>query len=256
MERHSFLLKKLHQLSGIVPIGAFLVVHFWANDFAAGGAKAYASPVAILEGIPFLTAIEWIFIFLPILYHMIYGVAIALMARNNVIRYPYVRNWRFYLMRITGIYLVFFLIFHVITLHYGLDPYTLRFHPKDLSFGAIAYALSGTWVFWFTFLGVLAATYHLANGLWEFLIDWGLTVGPRAQAWGSAAAVGVFGVMTAMGLVALFAFHHQVGSPGATGLAGPNRVASLTSPGARRTGRGLTVPAPRGASTGDSNLGR
>jgi len=36
----SFLLRRLHSLSGIFPIGAFLVEHFFSNAFAVNGANA------------------------------------------------------------------------------------------------------------------------------------------------------------------------------------------------------------------------
>ena len=52
---HSFLLRRLHSLSGIVPVGAFLVEHFISNSFATNGPKAYADQVKFLTGLPFAT---------------------------------------------------------------------------------------------------------------------------------------------------------------------------------------------------------
>src|SRR5215813_4977979 len=74
---HSFLLRKLHSLSGIVPIGAFLVEHLVSNFEALKGPAAYAAQVKFLNGLPFVRVLEWAFIFLPLLYHGLYGVYIA-----------------------------------------------------------------------------------------------------------------------------------------------------------------------------------
>src|SRR5437899_8013243 len=48
----SFLLRRLHSLSGIVPIGAFLVEHFISNAFATRGPAAYAKQVEFLSSFP------------------------------------------------------------------------------------------------------------------------------------------------------------------------------------------------------------
>src|ERR1017187_3012532 len=82
---HSFLLRKLHSLSGIVPIGAFLIEHLVSNFEALKGPAAYAAQVKFLNGLPFVRILEWTFIFLPILYHALYGVWIWLRGKSNVI---------------------------------------------------------------------------------------------------------------------------------------------------------------------------
>lgn len=51
---NSFLLRRLHSLTGIVPIGAFLVEHFMSNAFATNGPIAYDDQVKFLTGLPSL----------------------------------------------------------------------------------------------------------------------------------------------------------------------------------------------------------
>ena len=51
-EGHSFLLRRLHSLSGIVPIGAFLVEHILSNFEALNGPLAYAQQVKFLNSLP------------------------------------------------------------------------------------------------------------------------------------------------------------------------------------------------------------
>ena len=66
---YSFVLRRLHSLSGIVPIGAFLIEHFISNSEATKGVQAYNDQVKFLTSLPFVHVLEWVFIFLPLLYH-------------------------------------------------------------------------------------------------------------------------------------------------------------------------------------------
>ena len=74
---HSFLLRRLHSLSGIIPIGAFLIEHIVSNFEALKGPAAYAAQVKFLNALPLVRVLEWTFIFLPLLYHAVYGVYIG-----------------------------------------------------------------------------------------------------------------------------------------------------------------------------------
>ena len=68
-EGSSFLWHKLHSLLGIIPIGAFLLEHLLSNFEALKGPIAYGAQVKFLNGLPLVRLLEWVFIFLPILYH-------------------------------------------------------------------------------------------------------------------------------------------------------------------------------------------
>ncbi|MCL6521135.1 MAG: succinate dehydrogenase [Firmicutes bacterium] len=167
-----FFWSRLHSLSGVVPVGVFLTFHLWANSAALAGPKAYNQVVRLLESLPALIVVETLFIFLPILYHAIYGFVIMRTAQYNVNRYPFARNWYFTLQRATGVIVFVFIVYHVLT---------LRFVGPSASFAKVAAELSNPWTFAFWVVGILSATWHLANGLWLFGIDWGILVSPRAQ---------------------------------------------------------------------------
>ena len=36
-------------------------------------------------------------------------------------------------------------------------------------------------MFAFYLVGIISAIFHFANGLWSFLVSWGITVSPRSQ---------------------------------------------------------------------------
>src|SRR6202000_2422813 len=83
-EGHSFFWRKLHSLTGIVPIGAFLVEHIVSNFETWNGPLAYAQQVKFLNALPLVRVLEWTFIFIPLAFHALYGVFIAFRGRSHV----------------------------------------------------------------------------------------------------------------------------------------------------------------------------
>lgn len=55
-------------------------------------------------------------------------------------------------------------------------------------------------------ISVVAASYHFANGLWAFLVSWGITRGPRAQRVSSYVCMSLFAVCSIMFVASIFAF--------------------------------------------------
>ena len=200
-ERH-FWLRRLHSLTGIVPIGGYLAFHLYENYQATRGAEAYNAMVRRLQETPFALALEIGVIALPLFFHGIYGLFITGTARPNVASNRYVRNWMYFLQRVTGIVLFAFVIFHLWTTRLV----QVRDHESLDLFRLMQSSVENPWIYWFYVLGILSATFHLANGLWSFSIVWGITVGPRAQRrmmWVSAA---VFVVLSILGIQSIRAF--------------------------------------------------
>jgi succinate dehydrogenase cytochrome b subunit len=200
-ERH-FWLRRLHSLSGIVPIGGFLAFHLYENYSATRGADVYNETARALQELPFALLLEIAVIALPLFFHGVYGLFITGTARPNVISNRYVRNWMYFLQRVTGVVLFAFVIFHLWTTRLV----QVRDHESVDLFRLMQSSLENRWIFLFYVLGILSATFHLANGIWSFSIVWGLTVGPRAQRrmmWVSAV---VFVVLSLLGIGSIRAF--------------------------------------------------
>src|SRR5215218_10456882 len=102
---NTFLLRKLHQLTGIVPLGMFFFVHMWTNSTALNGAESFNEHVQTIHDMPYLLFIEIFGIFVPLAFHSIYGILISGEARHNVSSYGYARNWFYVFQRVTGLYL-------------------------------------------------------------------------------------------------------------------------------------------------------
>ena len=202
--RYHFLLRRLHSLTGIV-FGGYLVVHLLVNATIAQGGNVYQAQVDKIHDLPFLPVIEWSFIYLPILYHTVYGVWITLTGQPNVGRYPYEKNWFYVLQRASAVVIVFFMLFHVFALKYGLFGTNLAFNPHRGALRTVAQHMdSHWWITWLVYpLGIVASCYHLANGFWTAAITWGLTISAGSQRrWGFACA-GLFVLTFVAGMIAL-----------------------------------------------------
>ncbi len=200
-ERH-FWLRRLHSLSGIVPVGGFLAFHLYENYSATLGAAAYNTMTRNLQETRFALALEIAVIIVPLLFHGVYGLFVTGTARPNVVANRYVRNWMYFLQRVTGVILFAFVIFHLWTTRFV----EIRHHDQVDLFRLMEESVANPWIYAFYVLGIVSATFHLANGIWSFSIVWGLTVGPRAQRrmmWVSAA---VFVVLSFIGIRSIEAF--------------------------------------------------
>ena len=200
-DRQYFALKRLHSLTGVVPIGLFLLELLFTNARALQGPAAFDNAAAELARLPFVVLIEAAGIWLPIAFHMVLGVLIATTSQANVGKHGYARNWQYTLQRITGIVLVFYIIYHT---------WALRFDPHYLS-SASAYDyvnrhLRNPGIFAFYVVGILTACYHFGNGLFGFAIHWGIATGRNAQRMVGRIAFAVFLALSVVGIASLFGF--------------------------------------------------
>ena len=203
--QYHFLLRRLHSLTGIV-FGGYLVVHLLINATIAQGGTVYQVQVDKIHSLPFLPVIEWTFIYLPIIFHTVYGVWITLTGQPNVGNYPYGKNWAYVAQRLSAIVIVFFMLFHVLSLKYGWFGEALSFEPHR-ALGTVGRHMDrGWWLVGIVYpIGILASCFHLANGFWAAGITWGLTVSAGARRrWGMACA-GLFAVTFIAGMIALIA---------------------------------------------------
>ena len=195
-----FFARRLHSLLGIIPVGLFLVQHLVINHFATRGEEAFNTASNFMGNLPFVLFLEWFVIYIPLMFHAFYGVYIAFTAKNNVNRYGTYRNWMFMLQRITGVILVVFIAWHI---------YQTRIQKAlgaEVNYDMMADILANPFMLVFYIVGVLSATFHLANGLWAFLVTWGITQSPKSQKIVPYISIIVFFVLSIIGLQAIFAF--------------------------------------------------
>jgi len=180
---HSFLLRKLHSLSGIVPIGGFLLFHLFENMKIGLSPDTYEESIRHLWEMaprPVFYVIELAVIFVPILFHSLYGFWIWYTGQSNAGQYGYRRNWMYTLQRWSGLVAFAYMAWHVYELRFA--PGVFRPTAENLTkFREVADAITpafGTIVY---LVGGIAAAFHLGNGLFGFAYSWGLAVGRKAQ---------------------------------------------------------------------------
>lgn len=180
--RHQFLLYRLFSLAGLIPVGAFLVVHLVTNASVLGGAASFQSRVDLIHSLgPILPAVEWVFIFLPMLFHAVMGFVIIANGMPNVGSYAYMGNVRYTLQRATGMIAFVFILWHIVQLHWmGAPLGGGKFDPHHAASSA-AVALQPVLIAMLYAIGVLSTVYHFANGLWSLGITWGLWTSPAAM---------------------------------------------------------------------------
>ena len=211
-----FILRKLHQLTGVLPLGVFLLEHFYTNSKALGsvavgrsGSQSFNEAVADLQSIPYVLIVEICGIFIPLIYHAVYGLIITYQGRPNVTAYGYLHNWMYLLQRVTGVILFVFITFHVLNFRFGLIPGLNEMPVAEYphrAFDIVRSEFLNPTILAIYVVGIISTVFHFANGLWLFLVDWGLAIGRRSQrALGYAcAAIGV--ALTVVGISAALAF--------------------------------------------------
>jgi succinate dehydrogenase / fumarate reductase cytochrome b subunit len=196
----SYLLDKLQSLSGVIPIGAFLAEHFWSNSYALVSVGKYNDVSRELQQIPWRIIVETCVLFIPILFHGLYGIYIWWTGKSNAFGHPWMANWLYVLQRWTGIIAFVFIGWHL---------YTERFVGHGVtSYADVQRSLMNPWYLTFYIVGITCASFHLGNGLWNFACKWGIVVSASAQraaGWFGAAVAVAF---TFVGVAIVLALHY------------------------------------------------
>ncbi len=174
----TFYIRRLHSLCGLLALGLFLLEHIITNSEVLIGPEHFNASVAMLASIPkpIMMFIELCLILVPFLFHALYGIYIALQAKNNPKDYGYANNWYFFFQRITAYIVFIFLIWHVVYLRImvkgGGTPISAEllqaYFANPLIWGAYTIAM-------------IAAIFHFFNGITTFCMTWGIAKGPRIQ---------------------------------------------------------------------------
>ncbi len=113
LRESDFYIRRLHSLLGIIPVGLFLVQHLVINHFATRGPDAFNAASDFMGNLPFVLFLEWFIIYIPLMLHAFYGVYISFTFKSNVKKYGTFRNWMFFWQRVTGVFLVVFIAWHI-----------------------------------------------------------------------------------------------------------------------------------------------
>ncbi|TWU37825.1 Succinate dehydrogenase cytochrome b558 subunit [Novipirellula aureliae] len=171
-----------------------MCVHLTVNSSLLNSVQSFQGAVYGIHSLGrFLPIVEWGGIFLPLLFHALFGVWIAKNAKLNTSQYKYTSNRRYSWQRWTGVIALVYLFVHVLHLHgwFHFAPYLAVIEPMNFAqfkpYNAASTMMSAMNDFggfvWpaFYLVGMLCCVYHLANGIWTAGITWGLWLTPAAQ---------------------------------------------------------------------------
>ncbi len=180
-DRRGPLLQRLHSLSGVVPLGAFLLFHLWITSSLGGSRAVYDRQVGFLHGGPLLGLLEVFLVIVPLVYHGAYGIVRSLQPRDP--NHAYSNDVMVTLQRATGIIVLVFVAAHVWefrgqTWTHGLavSSYstTLTEHLSSTQQGVPFLALG-------YLAGIAATVFHLVAGMSSFCTTWGFTTTVTAR---------------------------------------------------------------------------
>ncbi|MBP87331.1 MAG: succinate dehydrogenase [Planctomycetaceae bacterium] len=192
MARNEFLIRRLHSLSGLVPVGAYMCVHLLTNASVLDSSATFQRAVHQIHSLGnLLPLVEWVFIFIPILFHGVIGVVIIRGGLPNYGSYKYTSNLRYTLQRATGMIAFVFIVWHVFHMHgwFHFEAWKTnvaeplrgaQFSPYNAA-SSLGVAMAGVVYPLLYATGILSCVYHLANGIWTMGITWGVWVSPAAQ---------------------------------------------------------------------------
>src|SRR5262249_31767701 len=152
----------------------------WTYSSALQGRQAFERAVG-LTAAPYFLVLEVAFVWLPLIFHGVYGIKLWFEGQSNLTRYPHFENWMYSLQRLTGGLSAIFIIYHF--WHFRWPLLLGKIGREDL-FPELCASLSSTFkgipgVALASLLGIAAATFHLANGLTGFCFSWGITQSRR-----------------------------------------------------------------------------
>lgn len=211
LTRESFFWHRVHSLTGIVPVGFYMVQHLTLNSFSLAGPEKFNAVIGFFAGMPthLLLALEAIFIWLPLLFHGVYGIFIAGRAQPNYFsrKYRWSENRMYVFQRWSGIALFFLLIAHVVTTTVKAKVSPLGHEAIEFEAWNRSLVSGGTYLVLILYaVGVLLASYHLCYGIWNFCIRWGITVSERSQMACQKLCGVLFILITLLGWGALIGF--------------------------------------------------
>jgi succinate dehydrogenase / fumarate reductase cytochrome b subunit len=209
LNKENYFWHKVQSITGIIPVGFYMVQHLTLNSFTLAGPEKFNGVIEFFETLPkhILLGLEIFAIWLPLLFHAVYGLFIVGRAQQNYLgtKYGWSQNRMYTLQRWSGILIFFFLIMHIATttgVKYAQNS------AEPILYAAWQEKLTSLFGLWFVIymIGIAASAYHLAYGIWNFCIRWGITISDRAQMKVQKFSFGFFVAITLLGWGALAGF--------------------------------------------------
>jgi succinate dehydrogenase / fumarate reductase cytochrome b subunit len=201
--------RRAHSLTGVVPVGAFVLVHLWTNSRALAGARAFGEGFSTATNTPLFLFLEVATLHVPLAYHAIYGFALVVKGTTRSGRSESITSAKL-LDRVSSVCALAFIVYHVWQFRVSIARGTMR---RSDYFAVLCDTLSSTSNLGIPvaaslyLLGLAATSYHFAYGLAGLPSSWGIRVPERYSRWtlGASATVGVIVFLVGASTVLYFA---------------------------------------------------
>jgi succinate dehydrogenase / fumarate reductase cytochrome b subunit len=173
--------RRLSSLSGVVPLGVFLLLHVWITSSIAGSRETYDRQVGFLHRAPLVGFLELVVVLLPLVFHSGYGLYRSFQPIEP--GHGYDSTTMAKLQRISGVIVLVFVVAHVFefrgqTWSRGLQvasySTTLAEHLSSTTLGVPLVAFG-------YLVGLAASFFHLVNGMTSFCTTFGYTTTLASQ---------------------------------------------------------------------------
>ena len=175
-----FLTRRIHSLTGLVPVGLFLVYHLYLQLYLHSGAEVYNEVINGFYDSPLAIWSLVIVVYIPLFFHAFFGIRLIFESKVQP-SYTYFSHLLYWLQRISGVGVLLFTIAHVWNAQLG--PWvagTWGTHFEHLSSG-FADPDSGLITKAVYLLGTIGAVFHFSNGINTFCMTWGIALTPKSQ---------------------------------------------------------------------------
>ena len=210
--KNYFLIRRLHSLSGIIPVGAFFMIHMFLNTRANQSPEQYQWVPDTLDQIPYLWAIEIGGILLPILFHATLGVVIIVQGQPNSAKpaLGWYANHAYTMQRVTGAILFVMIGYHVWQTWWVHTSMKLRGEHDFQIYPLMAGIVDNNLMLVLYALFVVIASFHFGNGIYNFTCKWGMTSSKNSQKWAMVFGLGVGMLGLIMGFSSLWGLRFSV----------------------------------------------
>jgi succinate dehydrogenase / fumarate reductase cytochrome b subunit len=187
---HSFAHRRWFSLIGLVPLGAYVVMHLLSVSQWWSGPDAYDAAIRASHG-SWLTWLGTVVLLSFVGYHAVIGLQQIGRARMMSPKPTRVLHWTYILQRIAGLGILAFIPAHVYKAKIGpaLAGTPETFAGMHQAFAETPEHLLTLGVY---LLGTAGVAYHLAHGLWTASVSFGLVQSAAAQRRMQYVSVGFF----------------------------------------------------------------
>lgn len=197
----SFWFGKLFSLAGILPLGLYVILHLYHNMGSLAGEESFNHHLTESRALPMIVPLAILVIWIPIAFHGIYGLLSMSKSKPNLSRFQFFGNLKYVLQRLSGIGLLLFIPAHI---------YKTRIEPglfnSILDFKHMVEGLSEPLTLAVYALGILGVAFHLANGIWQFSIGWGISLSEKGMKRVQILSYIVFVLLLCMGYASIWGF--------------------------------------------------